>query len=445
MLGAVGEPDPQPLALAAAQGRARDAAVVCPGLELDPGRDLDLLVLGDQLPLAQHPPARQPPRLAVVEVAQHLGWVEAVGPWSTCRPGAKLACVGAAVRPHARGPIAVARRAASPGGRRARGAGPCGIVSCSRARPAWPSRRREQLRRLNFLFVRHNRNFDISKDRSKLSTRHAENRPVDRRGDSADGRAGRAVPRPARGGAASSTAPSAECSLVTGPRRAPSSSGPAHQRRRGPGSRARAATRPCSTARATCRPTCGSCGWARGDLAGHRARRARARRCDTCGCTASAARSRSTTPRSAWAVTSLIGPGAAEAAGTAPLPAEHAQRVFERQGVEVPRGRHRPRARPDHPRRAGERAARACWRSPAPPRSRRRPPRSCASSRGARASAARCPARRSPGGGDRWARRQLHQGLLHRPGDGRPPALQGQAQPPPARASTRGAGLRVTR
>jgi len=38
---------------------------------------------------------------------------------------------------------------------------------------------------------------------------------------------------------------------------------------------------------------------------------------------------------SAWAVTSLIGPAAVEAAGTAPLPGEHAQRRFERQGVEV--------------------------------------------------------------------------------------------------------------
>jgi folate-binding protein YgfZ len=37
----------------------------------------------------------------------------------------------------------------------------------------------------------------------------------------------------------------------------------------------------------------------------------------------------------AWAVTSVIGPAAVEAAGTAPLPGEHAQRHFERQGVEV--------------------------------------------------------------------------------------------------------------
>ena len=39
--------------------------------------------------------------------------------------------------------------------------------------------------------------------------------------------------------------------------------------------------------------------------------------------------------------------------------------------------------------------------------------------------------------GHQRARRQLHQGLLHRPGDGRPPALQGQAQPPPARPAPR--------
>jgi folate-binding protein YgfZ len=38
---------------------------------------------------------------------------------------------------------------------------------------------------------------------------------------------------------------------------------------------------------------------------------------------------------SAWAVTSLIGPAAVEAAGTGPLDGEHAQRHFERQGVEM--------------------------------------------------------------------------------------------------------------
>jgi tRNA-modifying protein YgfZ len=38
---------------------------------------------------------------------------------------------------------------------------------------------------------------------------------------------------------------------------------------------------------------------------------------------------------SAWAVTSVIGPGAVDAAGTAPPPGEHAQRAFERRGLEV--------------------------------------------------------------------------------------------------------------
>ena len=58
MRGAVDERDPQPLALAAAQRRAGDAAVVGPGRELHAGRDLDLLVDRVQLPLAQHAPAR---------------------------------------------------------------------------------------------------------------------------------------------------------------------------------------------------------------------------------------------------------------------------------------------------------------------------------------------------------------------------------------------------
>ena len=38
---------------------------------------------------------------------------------------------------------------------------------------------------------------------------------------------------------------------------------------------------------------------------------------------------------SAWAVTSLLGPAAVEAAGTGPLDGEYTQRHFERQGVEV--------------------------------------------------------------------------------------------------------------
>ena len=45
-----------------------------------------------------------------------------------------------------------------------------------------------------------------------------------------------------------------------------------------------------------------------------------------------------------------------------------------------------------------------------------------------------------PGGRHQRARGQLHQGLLHRPGDRRPPSLPGQAEPPPARPAPLGAG-----
>ena len=45
-----------------------------------------------------------------------------------------------------------------------------------------------------------------------------------------------------------------------------------------------------------------------------------------------------------------------------------------------------------------------------------------------------------PGGRHQRARRELHEGLLRRPGDGRAPALQGQAEPPPARPAPVRAG-----
>ena len=60
--GAVAEADAQPLALTGAQRGRRDAAVVRPGRELHAGGDLDLPVVGDQLPLAQH--ARRSPAAA---------------------------------------------------------------------------------------------------------------------------------------------------------------------------------------------------------------------------------------------------------------------------------------------------------------------------------------------------------------------------------------------
>jgi hypothetical protein len=80
MRGPVPEVDSEELALAAAQGRAGDPPVVGPGGIVDPGRDLDLLVERIDSPLAQHPPARQPPGRAPVEVAEHLAGIEAVGP-----------------------------------------------------------------------------------------------------------------------------------------------------------------------------------------------------------------------------------------------------------------------------------------------------------------------------------------------------------------------------
>ncbi len=75
----VDERDPQQVALAGAERRSGDAAVVGPGGELHAGSDLDLLVGRDDLPLADRPSARVASRRAPVEVAQDLVRVEAVG------------------------------------------------------------------------------------------------------------------------------------------------------------------------------------------------------------------------------------------------------------------------------------------------------------------------------------------------------------------------------
>ena len=102
--------------------------------------------------------------------------------------------------------------------------------------------------------------------------------------------------------------------VVSGPGRRRVPPGPAHQRRRGAGSRSE------------------GCYAALLDRKGHmqadmrvlrlsdeeiwldtEPEAGRARRCATCGCTASAARSRSRTAASAWAILSLIGPAAVEA------------------------------------------------------------------------------------------------------------------------------------
>ncbi len=79
MLRAVDEVDPQTLAFAGTQGRTGHAPVVGPGGELHARGDFDLLVLGHDLPLPQHPPAREPARLSHIEIAHDLRGIEAVG------------------------------------------------------------------------------------------------------------------------------------------------------------------------------------------------------------------------------------------------------------------------------------------------------------------------------------------------------------------------------
>ena len=68
--------------------------------------------------------------------------------------------------------------------------------------------------------------------------------------------------------------------------------------------------------------------------------------------------------------------------------------------------------------------------------------------RGGRAPALRRRPRRHrhpPGGGAQRARRELHEGVLRRAGDGRAPALPGQAEPPPARPAPQRAAARRAR
>jgi len=67
MRSQIGEVDADAVALGGAQGRARYLAVVGPGGEVDPRRNLDFLVKGNNRVLAQ--------RLAIVELA-HLAVVE---------------------------------------------------------------------------------------------------------------------------------------------------------------------------------------------------------------------------------------------------------------------------------------------------------------------------------------------------------------------------------
>ena len=79
----VAEADAQTLALTRAQRGPGNAAVVGPGGERDAGRDLDLLLVGDELPLAQDATAGQAPRGALVEVAHDRVGSKPLRAWST--------------------------------------------------------------------------------------------------------------------------------------------------------------------------------------------------------------------------------------------------------------------------------------------------------------------------------------------------------------------------
>ena len=112
---AVDEGHAHALALARAERGPRDAPVVAPRREAHAGGELDVLVTGDEGPLAQHAPAREAPRRAAVEVAQDGVRVEAVG------GVVDLAAAEAGVPTGGRvvGGVRVARRAVR-GGRRGR-------------------------------------------------------------------------------------------------------------------------------------------------------------------------------------------------------------------------------------------------------------------------------------------------------------------------------------
>jgi hypothetical protein len=74
----VDEVDPELIALPGSKRRPGNAAVVRPRVELHAWNDLDLLVVSDELPLAQRAAAGEAPRLAPVEVTCDRTWVEAV-------------------------------------------------------------------------------------------------------------------------------------------------------------------------------------------------------------------------------------------------------------------------------------------------------------------------------------------------------------------------------
>ena len=128
MRAVVLEDDPQPVAFGRAQRRAGHAAVVGPGREHDARRDLDLLVLGDDLEGPQRAAVGQRRDRAGLPVGQHRGRIEAVagvvdladGDHRAVRArmvgaGAHCGCRSAGLRPNApNDPSGPARRLPRP-------------------------------------------------------------------------------------------------------------------------------------------------------------------------------------------------------------------------------------------------------------------------------------------------------------------------------------------
>jgi hypothetical protein len=73
----IGEVDAQPIPLVGAQRRSRHLPVVGPGREEDAGGDFDLLVVGGDLPLADHRAVRHRRRLAIIEGVHQDRGIEA--------------------------------------------------------------------------------------------------------------------------------------------------------------------------------------------------------------------------------------------------------------------------------------------------------------------------------------------------------------------------------
>ena len=135
---------------------------------------------------------------------------------------------------------------------------------------------------------------------------------------------------------------------------------------------------------------------------------------------------------------SVIGPAAAEIVARRPAGPEHAHRPAELGGDRLPSPSPPTRRRPDRSPAARPRAALEALAAAGAEPVTEEAAEIVRVESGRPALRARDDDRDDPpGGGDQRARGQLHQGLLHRPGDGRPAALQGQAEPPPARAAPR--------